>query len=129
MKKIVILFCLPLLLNSCFEIERNCEDFKTGTFNFSYTINDQKVKGQFMRNDTLSVDYYNGKTDSSSVRWINDCEFILKTINPKSLAEKEPLHFKILTTTDSSYTFSYQYAIKKANRPYFLQKGVAVKAD
>ena len=61
-----------LLLTSCYNIERNCSDFKTGTFEFNYTIDGTEKTGQFTRTDKLNIDYYEGKVDSSSVRWIND---------------------------------------------------------
>ena len=62
--------------------------------------------------------------DSSKVRWINDCEMIFKTINPKSKVERKDIHLKIIITTDSSYTYEYSYigeAIK--------QKGIAYKIE
>jgi len=57
----------------------------------------------------LQIETFEGKTDSSSVRWINDCEVVFKTINPKSMAEQRDIHLKILETTDSTYTFEYSY--------------------
>ena len=65
---------------------------------------------------------YEGKIDSSQVRWINDCEVVFKTINPKNRAEKKDIHLKILSTTDSSYTFEYSYVGETIK-----QKGVAIK--
>jgi len=123
---------LPLLLSlfvSCYTAERNCSDFKTGTFEFNYTIDGVEKTGRFTRTDTLSIDYFENKIDTSSIRWINDCEFILKSINPKSMAEKDAFHFKILSTTSNSYTFEYKLAIKKPNRPIRTEKGVATKIN
>ena len=82
-----------------------------------------------MRTETLNIDYYEGKVDSSSVRWINDCEFILKKIKPKSMSDKDAIHMKILSTTLSSYTFEYKLAIKKANRKLRVEKGIAKKIN
>lgn len=126
MKNIFLLCTLSLLLTGCFEVERNCTDFKTGEFEFNYTINGENKTGRFVRTDTLNIDYYEGKVDSSSVRWINDCEFILKKLNPKTNAERDPIHMKILTTEGtSSYTFEYKLAAKKPNKPLRSEKGVA----
>ncbi|MGM0392634.1 MAG: DNA topoisomerase IV, partial [Bacteroidota bacterium] len=50
---------------------------------------------------------FEGKTDTSSVRWINDCEYIVKNLNPKNMAEEKALHIKILTTDKNTYTFEY----------------------
>lgn len=61
----------------------------------------------FVRSDSLEIDQFQGKTDTSSVRWINDCEYIIKNLNPKNRAERQPIHIKILTTGKDSYTFEY----------------------
>jgi hypothetical protein len=58
------------------------------------------------------------------VRWINDCEIIFKTINPKTLAEKKDIYLKILNTTDNTYNFEYGY-VGEANK----QKGTARRLD
>ncbi len=126
--KTIFLLCALLLLTSCFEVERNCSDFKTGEFEFDYIIDGVKKTGRFVRTEDLSINYYDGKIDSSSVRWINDCEFVLKTINPKTNSEKDDMHMKILSTDGtSSYTFEYKLAVKKRNKPLRAQKGVAYR--
>ncbi|MFC4721944.1 hypothetical protein ACFO5O_06410 [Geojedonia litorea] len=128
MKFIALLF-LVLTLNSCFQHSRDCQDYKTGTFQFNYTINGIEKTGMFKRTDSYSIDYFDNKIDSSSVRWINDCEFVLKKINPKSRAEEDAIHMKILSTTDSSYTFEYQLALKKPNQNQIVKKGLAIKIE
>lgn len=128
MKQLPYLFLL-VIFASCYNIERNCNDYKTGEFSFDYTIDGVKKTGRFIRTDNLNINYYEGKIDSSTVRWINDCEFILKTINPKTNAEKDAIHMKILSTTNNSYTFEYKLAVKKANRPQRTEKGVAYKIN
>lgn len=50
---------------------------------------------------------FEGKSDTAAIRWINDCEYIVRKINPKSIAESKSIHMKILTTTADSYTFEY----------------------
>ncbi|PZW42676.1 hypothetical protein LX95_00992 [Mesonia algae] len=102
---IVIIF--SLLLCSCYNPERNCKDFKTGTFEFESYLNGELKKTRFVRNDTLEIDYFDNKVDSSSIRWINDCEYVLTNLNPKSMAEEKPLHMKILTTEGDTYTFEF----------------------
>ncbi|BAO77470.1 hypothetical protein [Winogradskyella sp. PG-2] len=118
-----------LLLTSCYEVERDCSDYKTGTFQFNYTIDGVDKTGKFVRTESLNIDYYEGKVDSSSVRWINDCEFILKKLNPKRMAEKDAIHMKILSTASNSYTFEYKLAVKKDNKPIHIEKGIATKID
>jgi hypothetical protein len=129
MKRFLPLLLLTILFG-CYEAERNCSDFKTGEFEFDYTVDGVKKTARFIRTENFSINYYDGKVDSSSVRWINDCEFILKTINPKSIADKDDMHMKILSTNStSSYTFEYQLAIKKKNRPQRIEKGVAYRIN
>lgn len=98
---------LVFLAISCYSPERDCTSFKTGTFEFETYINGEVSKTTFTRNDTLEIDYYQGKADSSSVRWINNCEYIANKINPINRSERQALHFKILTTSGNSYTFEY----------------------
>lgn len=104
-------FLFPLLIllffTSCYQPERKCADFRTGTFEFESFINGELVKTRFVRKDSIEIDYFRGEVDTSSVRWINDCEFILKNINPENRAEEKPLYMKILTTNGNSYTFEY----------------------
>ena len=128
MKQIFTILSM-LLLTSCYNIERNCSEFRTGTFEFDYKIDGVKKTGRFVRTETLNIDYYEGKVDSSSVRWINDCEFILKIINPKSTSEMDAIHMKILSTTNNSYTFEYKRAINKPNKEMRVEQGVATKLN
>lgn len=124
---LILLFLL--LFTSCYNIERNCKDFKTGKFEFSYSIDGEEKKGTFIRNDKYSIDYFENEVDSSSIRWINNCEFVLKKINPKNASEDDAIHMKILSTTDSSYTFEYKLAIKKPNQALRVEKGTAYKIN
>ncbi|WNH10222.1 DNA topoisomerase IV [Thalassobellus suaedae] len=117
------LYILPLiLLTSCYETTRNCSDYKTGEFYSEVTINGELFKSKFKRDNDIQVEIYNTKKDSSELRWINDCEVIFKTIKPKNMAERKDIHLKILTTTDSSYTYEYSYVGETKK-----QKGVAYK--
>ena len=61
----------------------------------------------FFRNDSIEIDYFKGKADTSSIRWINDCEYIVKKINPKRMSEEKAIHMKILTTNGEEYIFEY----------------------
>ena len=87
--------------------QRNCSDFKTGEFTFTTILNGKEKKTTFRRTMDTEVDFFEGKRDTSSIRWINDCEYVLKNKKPKNMAEEKSIHIKILTTTDSSYTFEY----------------------
>ena len=129
MKRLLVIFLFAILLTSCYQIERTCIDYKTGTFSFNYTIDGVEKTGRFVRTDNYNIDYYENTIDSASVRWINDCEFILKKLHPKNKSEEDAIHMKILTTTDSSYTFEYKLAIKKPNRPLRVEKGTAYRIE
>ena len=106
-KAIIIIFLLLLTATACYRQNRSCNDFKTGTFEFKAIIGGVEKTSRFYRNDTLEIDYFEGKSDTSSVKWINDCEYIVKKIHPKTRAEQKAMHMKILTTTDTSYTFEF----------------------
>lgn len=118
-----------LSLSSCYHTERNCTDYKTGDFEFAYTIDGVEKKGKFTRTESLNIDYFENKIDSASIRWINDCEFIQKKLHPKSMSEEKAIHFKILSTTENSYTFEYTLAVKNENRKRYVAKGTAYRID
>ena len=92
---------------SCYNVERNCKDFKTGKFKFEYEVDGVKKTTVFERKDTIEIETFEGKTDTSSIRWVNDCEYILQKIHPKNRAEKNAINMKILTTSKNSYTFEF----------------------
>ena len=107
MKKILILPVL-LLLISCFETpQRACKDFRTGKFQFDYEVDGVKKTTTFVRTENQEIDYYEGKSDTSSIRWLSDCEYIIQKINPKNMQEKKAISMKILSTSDNSYTFEF----------------------
>ena len=108
MKYIASLLVLSLFV-SCYTIERNCTDFKTGTYKSEITIDGVLYTSKFSRDSEIQIETFKCAIDSSSVRWINDCEMVFKTINPKNRAEKKDIHLKILTTSKDSYRFEYGY--------------------
>ena len=115
---------LSFLIFSCYDPERNCQDFKTGTFEYEALIGTEVLTTTFNRNDTLEIDSFKGKSDSSSIRWINDCEYIVKKINPNNMAEEKAIHMKILTTKGNEYNFEYNI-VGDTNK----QKGTAKKIN
>lgn len=106
MKKIILLPLL-LILASCYNTARNCKDFKTGKFKFEHEVDGVKKVTLFERNDSIEIETFEGKTDTASIRWINDCEYILKKLHPKNMAEEKSIGMKILTTSKNSYTFEF----------------------
>lgn len=103
------LLSVALLLTSCYQQERNCKDFKTGTFTSETEIEGKKYSSSFVRNDSMQIETFGGKTDTFTVRWTNDCEYIIQNVHPKNRAEKKPVQMKIITTSANTYTFEYSY--------------------
>ncbi|WP_430613015.1 DNA topoisomerase IV [Flavobacterium sp. JP2137] len=103
------LFLIPLtlVLASCYQQERQCQNFKTGTFVFETEIDGVKKTSRFVRTDSIEIETFEGQIDTSSVRWINDCEYVLQKMNPKNRAEQKAVSMKILTTDGNTYTFEY----------------------
>ncbi len=102
-----LLFLSFSVFLGCYSPERNCADFKTGTFEFEALSGTEVYKTTIIRNDSIEIDYYKGKTDTSSIRWINDCEYVVKKLNPKNMAEEKAILIKILTTEKNRYTFEF----------------------
>ncbi|WP_108869060.1 DNA topoisomerase IV [Aquimarina aquimarini] len=105
--KHIALLLLYILASSCYQQERNCSNFHTGTFEFEAFLDGELAKTTFIRNDTIEIDFFKGKSDTSSIRWINECEYIVKKLHPKNMAERKAIHMKILTTEKNIYTFEY----------------------
>lgn len=116
------LFVVFLFINCSFP-EKNCNNFKTGSFEFKSTIDGKDYVSKFIRGDSLEIEFFNGIVDTSSVRWVSDCEFILKNINPKK--SKKSISMKILSTTDESYAFEYSIIGDNSNR----KRGTAYLLD
>lgn len=106
MRILIVLLCCTLFLG-CYENERDCSDFRIGTFEFETLSGTELLKTTFVRNDSLEIDYFQGKADTSAIRWINDCEYILTKLHPKNQAEKKAILIKILTTSEDGYSFEF----------------------
>lgn len=119
-----MLTLITIMLSGCYNVERNCSEFTTGTFSSEVVIEDKTYMSNFIRTDSFQVERFEGSIDSSTVRWINDCEVVFHTINPKRMIDKKDIHLKILTTTDSSYTFEYSYVGETRK-----QRGIAFKTN
>lgn len=109
MKKLLYLLSFALLFASCYEAERNCADFKTGKFSYELTQNGVKQVTIIERNDTLQTETYNGKTTKASVRWVNNCEFIVQNLQPKSREDKKGISMRILTTKGNTATVEFSF--------------------
>ena len=122
MKKIIV---LSLLFISCYNVDRDCVEFRTGSFEFSTSINDSIVKSTFIRTDNYEIEEFKGVKDSSTIRWVNECEFILTKISPKTNQERRPIRIKILRTYGNLYDFEYS----QVNNPQKINRGTVNKVS
>jgi hypothetical protein len=106
MHRFLVLFLITFFV-ACHLPEKNCNNFKTGTFTFEALVGTEVETTTFFRNDSIEIDYFRGKADTSSIRWINDCEYIVKKLNPKNMAEEKAVHIRILNSSNNQYTFDY----------------------
>tara|TARA_B100000609_G_scaffold52387_1_gene40882 strand:- start:363 stop:734 length:372 start_codon:yes stop_codon:yes gene_type:complete len=120
LKKIIV---LSLLFISCYNVDRDCVEFRTGSFEFSTSINDSIVKSIFTRTDNYEIEEFKGVKDSSTIRWVNECEFILTKISPKTNQERRPIRIKILRTYGNLYDFEYS----QVNNPQKINRGTVNK--
>ena len=118
-KRLFILF----LLTSCYSVERDCENFKMGEFEFSYKLNDTIQRSLFTRTLDYEIEEFNSVIDSSSISWVNDCEFVLTKVNPKTNQEKRPVRIKIIRTYENSYDFEYS----SVNEPIIIKRGTVIR--
>ena len=98
---------LSQVLSGCYHVERNCSDFKVGTFEFEALVGTELLTTTFIRNDSIEIDQFRGTSDTSSIRWINDCEYIVKKLNPRNRSEEKSIHMKIISTNEDEYLFEY----------------------
>lgn len=122
MKKLFPFLLLLLATYSCYQPQRDCKTFKNGAFTFTSLINGEEKTTTFIREDGIEIDYFEKKADTSSIRWINNCEYIIRKMNPTNKAEEKSIHIKILSTTDNSYTFEYSVVGNSQK-----SKGTAIK--
>ena len=114
---LLLLLCIGILfVYSCYKVSRDCKNFHTGNFEFTSLINGEIKTSSFLRTKDLEIEKYEGKIDSASIRWVNDCECILTKINPRSNQDKRPVQIKILSTQGNSYTFEYSLVGKSENK-------------
>ena len=108
--KYQILLLIFFILFSCQkQPECNSKDFKTGKFECTQEVNGKKEITTFERTEKLQIEIYKGRTDTASVRWVNDYEFILQKLHPRNMVEKNAISMRFLTTKGKTYTFEYSF--------------------
>jgi hypothetical protein len=117
--RLVISFISLLFLTACYQPERDCKSFKTGEYTFEYEVDGVVKKSSFKRTEKYSIEHYENVIDTATVRWLNNCEFVVEPSDKKT-----PIHYKILSTNPNSYIFEYGL-VGKSNKG----KGTAVKTN
>ena len=123
MKKYFISICIILISLSCYQVDRNCLPFHEGTFEFTTIVNGSLKTSRFERNGLYEVEFFEGKIDTATIRWVNDCECILTKKNPISNQDKRPIRVEILSTKEAEYIFEYALVGDAKN----VQKGTIKK--
>ena len=118
-----LLFSFAFLSYSCYEVQRNCSNFRYGTFKYERVIGNKLSTSFFIRNNDLEIEYYNNKIDTSKIKWVNKCEFILTKLNPINNNEKKPISIKIISTHKNYYVFEFSLVGNNTKR----QRGKIVK--
>jgi hypothetical protein len=116
---------LFVCLLGCNLPERNCSDYKNGDFEFSTTINNEVITSKFSRRDSIEIEYFENKIDTSFVSWVSDCEFILRKKNPATPTDKKAVNMKILSTSENGYVFEFSIVGDKKN----IFRGEAIKLN
>tara|TARA_B100001063_G_scaffold55044_3_gene48986 strand:+ start:1881 stop:2252 length:372 start_codon:yes stop_codon:yes gene_type:complete len=111
-----LVFFILVLFISCYSLERDCKPFQQGEFKFTQIINGEIKSSYFTRDSIFEVELFEGKIDTSSIRWVNDCECILTKLNPNNNQEKRPIQIRIISTKVDRYTFEYSLVGDSKNR-------------
>ena len=120
-----MLFSMLLLIFSCYKVERNCSNFRFGTFKYERVIGNKLSTSFFIRDNDIEIEYYNNKIDTSKIKWVNECEFILRKQNPINNIEKKPISMKIISTHKNYYIFEFSLVGDNEKR----QRGKIVKIN
>jgi hypothetical protein len=105
MRKLLLFTLISYI--SCYTVERDCIPFHNGVFKFSQIINGEIKTSIFSRDSLYEIESYEGKIDTATIRWVNDCECILTKLNPNSNQDKRPIQIKIISTQENAYSFEY----------------------
>lgn len=58
---------LVLMTSSCYQVERDCSNFRTGTFIWEQESGGKLLKTTFTRTEEFQIETYEGVIDSSRV--------------------------------------------------------------
>lgn len=119
MKNFLFLLSALFSMAACYTPPANCADFKTGTFQYQTYVNGELIQAKIVRNDSLEIDYYDPQhPDTSQIRWINDCEYVLKKYKPKGTNEKRTFSMRIMETEGNTYKFLFSEIGQKETKEF-----------
>jgi hypothetical protein len=107
MNRFLLFIAVILLTTSCYENKRECADFRTGSFEWTQESGGKLLTTKFTRTEELQIETFENVTDTSRIEWVNDCEWRIIPINPKTNAESRAYLFKIMRTEDDMYFFEF----------------------
>jgi hypothetical protein len=107
MRTFLLLLVIIVFTASCYENTRECTDFRTGTFEWTQDSGGKLLTTTFTRTEELQIETFENVTDTSRVEWVNDCEWRIIPINPKTNAESRAYLFKIMRTEGDTYFFEF----------------------
>ncbi|WP_194852443.1 DNA topoisomerase IV [Nonlabens antarcticus] len=109
MARCFLLILLVVAVSSCkkYNNVRDCDNFRTGTFVWEQESGGKLLTTKFVRTEAIQIEYFEDQVDTSKVEWVNDCEWRVIPIDPKTNADSRAYLFKILNTTEDSYTFEF----------------------
>ena len=110
---------------SCYSLERDCKPFQQGEFKFTQIIDGEIKNSYFTRDSIYEIEHFESKIDTSSIRWVNDCECILTKLKPIDNQDKRPIQIRIISTKDNEYTFEYSLVGDSTNK----QRGTIHKVN
>ncbi|OYU84863.1 MAG: DNA topoisomerase IV [Flavobacterium sp. BFFFF2] len=103
-----VLWCFVVI--SCVQKPTcDCPQFHDGTYIAVQSIQGKNDTTQIIRKGNEQIETYHGKTDTAIVRWVNDCELIVRPKHPHSIEDRKALSMKIVQTEKNTCLVRYSY--------------------
>ena len=107
---IVVLFIFCFAGFSCVQKPSCvCTQFHDGTYLSVQTVNGTKDTTRIVRKGNEQIETYHGHKDTAVIRWVNDCELIVRPKHPHSMEDRKALSMKIIRTDINSCLVRYSY--------------------
>ena len=120
MYKRTIVIVLLIVLNACQNEPLSPDRFKQGIFEIPGGKGYDKTI--VIRKDSIQIEKYQDRIDTLRITWINNFNYMLEMIHPKTAIDEDPIHVKITNIDKKSYDF--EAVIGHSN---FVQTGKLIK--